>query len=845
MKQCAVAARIIGLLLLLFLLLPGTAAAYENVIQNPNFIDSLTGWTEYTYKPNSASYADISESGDVVSLTVNVYDTTATAVSRISQSVDFTGVTFLQVGFGDPATYTSSTRGEFIVYIDNTEVASYTPPQCSGYKTIDVSAYTNTGVHTVSFAAEIADKNGATYGGTGYGLQVNLETVGAYALSPYTVTDISVSPSQPNAGTPATITITYSGGDAPNDEAQQQIIFNDGTSIYGYGIDLYGKSSPLQISYTFQTSGTNTIYAYGYGPSGATTAPYYETVTILPAKPAGLSLTSTPADGIIEVGDSITFVASASSGGSVTSWTWDFGDGSAPVTTTTATASHTYTETGTYDVTITATGPGGTTSYTKTAAVYVGETSITLNKSPAIYYIGEDTEIIANYSITPFDSGKVYTMEFWKLNADYSLNSRVVSIPLSSSSGSESIPITSITTNSYYAVYLVVDGGQIAGQTLTVRYDGATLTVNILSGNAPLQAATTVTLSSGGTIIENKTTNTGSVVFAPVTEGQTYQVSANATGYNPVTATVTISGDTTVDLDVGGAIISGIGAEYEPITATWVFYNEYGGLIPGVKVSIVGIGQSTSIGFLNSLYNMVFGEQLIGQPQNLTTDSRGQVTFICLPNVQYKLTYTYAGKTYEKTYNIGSTKPFYTITIPTQSASGDITKDVTISVQANAGKIIVNYSDSSRTTSSVQITIQNADRQTIDTWSAPTQEADITFTLTDYVGKEFFVIVQATNANGSLNKEYPLYFNGPRLDIGIPDGLLIWVALISTCAIGAAFASVSYIPMGAMAVSIYLWIMYAVGWLWQMEEIMGTASLVFTLMLTSVVAIMFMLAEGR
>ena len=823
----------------LLLLFTGAASAYENAGTNGGFTNGLTGWSEHTYAPNSDSNARILESQDVVELGVSVYNTYGTAEASISQSVDFAGVSSIQINFAENAYYSHSNRGLFNVYIDNTVVASYTPSQCTaGIKTIDVSSYADTGIHVLKCEAEIRDKDGAAPART---LKVYLDGVYAYTLSPYTVTDISLTPAEPNAGTPAQISFTYSGGDPAFAEGQQSINFNAGGSTYQ--VDLYGKTSPVTVSYTFPNSGTQSIYAYGVGPQ-STSSSYSEAFTILPAKPAGLSLTSTPADGIIEVGSSITFVASASSGGSVTSWTWDFGDGSAPQTTTSATATHTYTETGTYDVIITANGPGGSTTYTKENAVYVGETSVTLNKSPAIYYIGEDTEIIANYSITPFDSGKVYTMEFWKLNADYSLNSRVVSIPLSSSSGSESIPITSITTNSYYAVYLVVDGGQIAGQTLTVRYDGATLTVNILSGNAPLQAATTVTLSSGGTIIENKTTNTGSVVFAPVTEGQTYQVSANATGYNPVTATVTISGDTTVDLDVGGVIISGIGAEYEPITATWTFYNQNGGLLPGVSVSIIGIEQSTSIGFLNSLYNMVFGEQLIGQAQTLTTDSRGQVTFIVLPNVQYKLTYSYGGQTYEKTYNIGSTKPFYTVTINTQIQSGDITKDVTVSVEGVAGTIKVNYTDSTSTTSLVKITILNSDRQQIDTWSAPTQQADISFQLSNYAGKEYFVIVEATNAHGTYEREFPLWFNGPRLDIGIPDGLLIWVALISTCAIGAIFSTFN-VPMGAMATSIYMWIMFAIGWLWQMEEIMGTASLVFTLTLASLISIMFMMAEGR
>ena len=816
------------------------AAAYENAGTNGGFTNGLAGWSEHTYAPNSDSNARILESQDVVELGVSVYNTYGTAEASISQSVDFAGVSSIQIDFSENAYYSHSNRGLFNVYIDNTVVASYTPSQCTaGIKTIDVASYADTGVHVLKCEAEIRDKDGAAPART---LKVYLDGVYAYTLSPYTVTDISLTPAEPNAGTPAQISFTYSGGDPAFAEGQQNINFNTGGSTYQ--VDLYGKTSPVTVSYTFSNSGTQSIYAYGAGPQ-STSSPYSKAFTILPAKPAGLSLSSTPADGIIEVGDSITFVASASSGGSVSSWTWDFGDGSAETTTTTATATHTYTETGSYDVTITANGPGGSTSYTKTAAVYVGETVITLDKTPAIYYIGEDTEIQATYSITPFDSEKAYTMEFWRLNDDYSLNSRIVSIPLSAGSGTESISLTGITTNNYYAVYLVVDGGQIASQICTVRYNGSTLTVNILSGNAPLTASTTVQLQdSGGNVLATQTTNTGSTLFAPVTNGNTYTVIANATGYKTVSSTVTISGDTSVDLDVGGAVISGIGAQYEPITATWIVYNEHGEMLPGVVVTAVGIETSTSIGLLNSLYNMIFGEQLITEPQTLTTDSRGQVTFICIPNTQYRLTFTYGGQSWEKTYNIGSSKPSYTVKLTTGAQQGDISKDLTISVQASGGLINVNYTDTTQTTTMVKITLLDADRNQVDVWSAPTQSAAITFTINDYAGKEFFVIINAANSHGNYEREYPVFFNGPRLDLGLPDELLIWIALISAVALGGVFAGIN-VSMGALAVSIYMWLMYAIGWLWQIEDNIGTVGLTLSLMVASIVSIMFMMAEAR
>lgn len=816
--------RIVLAALIAVLLFCGAGAAYENAVTNGDFSNGLNGWSQST---NSGGYIYVNQGA--AQLSAESSDITYLSRASISQNVNLVGVNTISFS----ARASGDSNGRMYVYVGNT-AHTFSPSISWQTYTINVGSYS--GTYSIEFeSATVGPYSGGT---STYVLEV--DDIQANYPSPYTVTDISLTPAEPNVNTQAQISFTYSGGNAPTSEGQQYLYFNAGGSTYQ--VDLYDKTSPLTVSYTFSNSGTQSIYAYGVGPQ-STSSSYSEAFTILPAKPAGLSLTSTPADGIIEVGDSITFVASASSGGSVTSWTWDFGDGSAPVTTTTATASHTYTETGTYDVTITANGPGGSTSYVAEAAVYVGETSVTLDKTPAIYYIGEDTEIIADYTITPFDAAKTYTLEFWKLNEDYSLNSRVNSIPITESSGSATIPITGITSNNYYAVYIVVDGGQIAGTTCTVRYDGNTLTVNILSGNAPLTASTTVELSdTGGNLLDTKTTNTGQAVFAPVADG-TYLVTANATGYNTVSQTVTIGGDTTVDLDVGGAVISGIGAEYEPITATWTFYSETGALIPGITVTLKGIEQSFDIGFLNNLYNMVFGEQLL-DTQKLTTDSRGQVTFICLPNVQYKLSYTYGGKTYEKTYNIGSSKPFYSITVPTISEVGDITKDITVVVRGEGGLITVNYTDSTLTTTSLKITILDADRTQLEEWSAPTQQADVTFQLSDYAGKEFFVIVEAANSHGTYEREYPLWFNGPRLDFGLPDGLLIWLALISACALGGIFAGIN-VSMGAMVVSIYLWIMYAIGWLWEMEELMGTPGLIFTLTIATLFSALFMFAEGR
>ncbi|MDD2296496.1 MAG: hypothetical protein PHX79_01575, partial [Sphaerochaetaceae bacterium] len=114
----------------------------------------------------------------------------------------------------------------------------------------------------------------------------------------------------------------------------------------------------------------------------------------------------------------------------------------------------------------------------------------------------------------------------------------------------------------------------------------------------------------------------------------------------------------------------------------------------------------------------------------------------------------------------------------------------------------------------------------------------------NYYNKEFDVIINATTSQGQYLKNYPIYFNGPRIDMGIPPIILTWIAIFATFAVGAAFTKVTA-SIGAMATSLFMWLMFAIGWFWQIEEMISTPTLVLCLSFSSIVAILFMMAGDR
>ena len=701
--------------------------------------------------------------------------------------------------------------------------------------------YTAAGTYTVSVTASVSG------GITDTGSSPNLIRV----VNAPTVSAVTVSPTSQNVNNAVTASISYTAGTSSLPKGYTAYIHvDDGITTADYAVSSY--SSPISRTITYTTQGTKTISAYGFisGNGKTLNSPTTRTatVTITPPKPAGLSFTMSPADGEIQVGESVTFTASAGSGGSVDSYTWNYGDGSAAETKTTSQTTHTYQTTGTYTVSVTATGPGGSTTYSKTNAVHVGETYVRLDKTT--YYINVDSAIEATYSLSPYSSTSVYTLELWQLNDLYEPVSRVSSITLNAATGTQSFSISGVTSNTNYNVYLVTGGGYLATAPATVRYNGDTLTVILYGGSTILTSQAEVLLQQDGETKETRTISNGRAVFAPLTRGATYTIVASAEGYRQESSTVTMSGDTSVTLTLGTALNTGGWGQWEPTTCSWQVFDKNGRPLSGVSVELQQVAESFgNLEIFNEWNGFILGNKLLGSPQTLFTDSYGMVTFNTFKSAYYQLKFTYAGTTTTKYYNTGTAAATITVNLgSTDTDTKSLYQLVYAEVESdqNEGTITVTYTDTAtpKVTNTISIQILDSTGAAVAQWGAPANSANQVFTISDRYNHDFTVQITADTTLGQYTKTYSLHFNGSRLSFGLPEGLLIWLSVFALFAVGGIFGRFT-IGMGCMAVSIIAWVLYGIGWLWQLEAAVTAVGLGVILFFATLVSIMFMIAEQR
>lgn len=739
-------------------------------------------------------------------------------------------------------TFTASTNAGTVSSWDWSFGDGSTTSTSSGTTT---HTYTTTGAKTVNVTANLVG------GGTDYVTKPGFVVV----LSPPVVTNVTISQASQtvNNAVTAVIPYTYTPGSTLPSGYAAYIRINNGSGAVDYPVTSY--TSPISLSITYDSTGTKTVTAVGIIKSSGNTLTSATTrsgtVSILPPAPGGLSFTTVPANGEIQVGDTVTFIASVTSGGSVTGYKWNFGDGTVEETTSSSQITHTYnTAVGYYTVTVTALGTGGNTTYTKQNAVHVGETYVTLNKNPAIYYIGEDTQITATYSISPYSSSSTYTMELWQLNDLYEPVSKISTITLNSASGSRSFNIAGISTNTNYNVYLVTGGGYIASAAATVRYNGDTLTVYVYNGNQPLTAITHVILQSGTTTVMETNTSTGTAVFAPLTSGNTYTVVASANGYEQQSTTVTLSGDMSVTLVLGGSKDTGGWGQWEPFACSWQIFDKNGKPIPGATVTLQQVAESFGdISIFNQWNGFSIGETLVGAPQTLVSDVYGKVTFNCFPNVYYRITVTYGSDTDTQYYNTGAVSATYPFVF---GDTGGKTKELYqvvygyVETSQGDGTITVTYTDTANPviTTNIAIQVLNSNNTVIDQWSAPASSANQTFTIQDRYNHDYKVQITANTSMGQYTKTFSVHFVGPRLNFGIPEALLIWISAFLLFAIGGAFTRVT-VPIGCVAVSFMAWLLFGIGWLWQLEAAVSSIGLGFILFFATFVSILFVIADSR
>jgi PKD repeat protein len=189
-----------------------------------------------------------------------------------------------------------------------------------------------------------------------------------------------------------TVALTVSGPSGSNTETKTDLItVLDPTPVADFTRDLDGGFVPLMVSFTDDSEGLVTAWAWEFG-DGATsverdpTHTYTTVGSYLPRltisgpngtdvraaatpvvvawEPPAAEFTSDVLSGVAPLAVQFTDTST----GDVTQWAWTFGDGASA---SSASPAHVYTVPGTYTVTLTATGPAGSDVETKSALVTV------------------------------------------------------------------------------------------------------------------------------------------------------------------------------------------------------------------------------------------------------------------------------------------------------------------------------------------------------------------------------------------------------------------------------------------------------------------------------------------
>jgi PKD repeat protein len=128
-----------------------------------------------------------------------------------------------------------------------------------------------------------------------------------------------------------------------------------------------GTSTTQSPSHTYNAAGTYEVSLTVTGPGGSDTETKTGYITVSTSPVAAFS--GTPTSGCSPLEVSFT----DQSTGEVASWSWAFGDGG---TSTAQSPSHTYNGSGTYEVSLTVTGPGGSDTETKTGYISVSTSPV-------------------------------------------------------------------------------------------------------------------------------------------------------------------------------------------------------------------------------------------------------------------------------------------------------------------------------------------------------------------------------------------------------------------------------------------------------------------------------------
>ena len=550
-------------------------------------------------------------------------------------------------------------------------------------------------------------------------------------------------------------------------------------------------------------------------------------ITIVPPKPIVSFYAATPVS--IAKDGSVTFVGSITLSGSdtLTSYIWLFGDGSTDSSSLAPT--HKYTTAGTYTVSLAAISSYGTTTYSRTNYISVSTQAEYVKFDNETYTSGDTATVSWNMANTNFVD-HVYTIRIFAIDDLGQAYEELTPVEISSASGEQEFS-TDLWAGGYM-VYIYQDSyiflEPTSSSTVISMHD---LNLLITNSGVTWENYTLLTISDGVSTIAEGNTSTGSITFTLQTG--TYTITATTDGQTAISTTIDLISDDVITFDwVTGAskgTTTGSGSSYASTFVTFrVMDSTYGLPISGVKISTRGVAATNPFEWFANLFGTAWGATILGTEQSGITDDSGVITFAMFPGVRYVLNISYAvlDEPITQTFTPSSLSTEYPIYLDViDDADPEADTSVTTLVSADVdGLVLVTYSDTSLTTTSIQMKIYekglDGNYTLIESASAYGNASTRSFQLTDFAGTSIKIIITAeTGEFGTIERVYYHTFPGPMIALGgLPASCYIWICLISAVILAGVATFVSSYAT-CFIICFVEWIYWFFGWFFEIGTI--------------------------
>ena len=324
---------------------------------------------------------------------------------------------------------------------------------------------------------------------------------------------------------------------------------------------------------------------------------------------------------------------------------------------------------------------------------------------------------------------------------------------------------------------------------------------------------------------ETKTTTNGIIKFRCLDTGY-YSLKVTATEYYTYIDNIVI--DATKEITV--PLTSITEPDYflpKAKTVTFTVQNPWGTTkFEDVYVEAVGYNITHPEGWLGDIFGFTNETEIYNTTQSGTTDSEGQIVFVMVETIKYKLTFVKEDVGINKTWFKYPTRDEYTIVIwaweyPEEGTEEmmETTLNITTSTINDTHALIhVNYTDPSNLTSSLNVNITRLttfNREEV-VWDYTVTNQSIvneSFVVTPYQGRSFSVKVTALHEKwGEKIWEYGIKFKGLLSDLELPEKMYPIIAIALIFFIGGFFGATTALQ-GSLIVCIVSWIFYGIGWL--------------------------------